>query len=365
MKQYNKKNRVIIILVVLGFIVLFLGFYFYQHRTKIEFKQKETMIEYGETFSYKDCILKTTPEQLKIEYPQLEIKEVGKYETVFKYGKNLNKETTHMIIVKDSVKPKIELEIDKRVETHVNKEYNPFSNLKSVENIEQYALDNKKMVSEKEYKKIVTKVKKENERIHNRVIRKNKDIDNKKMKGNFIIASTNLDLNKKGIYEMKVAAVDENLNVTEKQWKIKVVDQRKLLNRGGKVVCNYPSETIEETESIISDYKEIYVYDKNKNVIGATFEVSMKLTEDYDTEENTQNIINDLNNEYVYMKNIKGAEFKCFKQNEIIYAVITIDFTQYDTKKDEAEVLINEEGKFISIEDTFKNAEESANCSIE
>lgn len=337
-------------------IILVCVFYFFVFRTKIVFENEQTVIEYGSEFKYENCIKKTIPEKLKVEYPTLEIKEVGQYKVEFHYGKNkLNHKIKHMIIVKDTIKPKILLNHKKEIEIHKNDSYDVLSNIKEVTNIDEKALSNIQIYSNEKYENTLKKLKKENKKIHNRKITKQKDIIKSDMNGNMIMVTTNLNTNELGSYEVQAAAIDNNFNVTEIKWKIKVVEENSVLNTGGNIVCKYPIDTIPETEAIISDYQEQFTYDENEMITSASFITTMRFKEGYDQDSNIKILNTSLHDEYEKYNDIEGVNISINQSGSVITTTIYIDFVKYDSKSDPIGIITDKKIGKIDVKETLNN----------
>lgn len=365
-KKANQKN--IVYIGILLFIIAIAGLIyilFFNKQDAIIFNEDYLSIEYGETFDYSKAIEKTDSEKLEIIYPDIEVKEVGIYHLTFKYKKDDKEKTQEQeFIVKDTKLPKATLNNKKTIEVNVNSQYDIFSNVKAYKNLGEDAQQNRQQVNNQEYKKLKKEIEKQNKLINERIITKKDDIKDSKINKNCILYVTDFDSSKEGTYQVKILLVDENYNIDEKTWKVKVVPAGQLVNSGGTVTCSYANDELQNNDAYVIDYSEIYSYNENMIVSTINFSTQMTFNESYDTDENINELVNAIHNKYNgYMDN-KGVNVNVEANSKTVTTNIVIDFNLYDIKNDPLNILENKNSGKVNINTVIKQLKDKAVCEI-
>lgn len=365
----RKSRRIILIVSIVLILFLFVYFVFFRNKIEIKFKEDFKEIEFGTKVEYKDLIESYKPEDMKIKYPKVELKEVGNYMLSYEYDINGKKGIESFEVkIKDTAIPHFKLKINKKeVEVLVNSTYNPLSNISSIDNFNEEAMKNQLKVDKEEYKKIKKEVKSTKNKINERVILKNKDIKKYDTFKNGIVYYTDLNLSKEGTYKVTASAVDENYNLTEKSWKIKVVPQGSIVNSGGNVICNYTGEDTSNSDAYVTKITEKYVYDEHKLVSKYELVTSMIFNEEYQTVDNINKLAQALESKYLKYKDNKGVNVIIENDSITVVTVrIEVDFNNYDMEKDPLGVLVEKDGAAIKIQKVIDEAKKNKfTCSIQ
>lgn len=364
-KSKNKKTMFAGLVIFFVVILVIIYFLFFKTKTVIYFNEKYLSLEYGETLDYKKTIESVNPKDAKITYPDIEVKEVGRYKLTFAYsinGKNGIQEQE--FVVKDTKLPSVILKNKKTVEVLENSQYDLFANIDEYKNLSEEALANKQQVNDKEYTKIKKQIKKQNEKVLNREITKKEDIKSSDIMNNGILFTTDFDITKKETYKIKMLFIDENYNSYEQEWKIKVVEAGQIVNSGGTVSCVYPNENLQMNEAYTTDYREVYTYDTNKLVSSLNFITKMTFKDDYDTDANINDLVNEINSKYNKYNDYKGVSVNVEPTSTEVTTNIIIDFNEYDLKNDPLKILeVKDSGK-VKIENVVDKLKDKATCEL-
>lgn len=361
----NKKILFSIMVIFLMIILIVIYMLFFKTREIIKFNENYFSVEYGEVLDYQKLIKSVDPENAKIEFPDIEIKEVGTYHLTFNYtvdGKEGNQ--TIDVVVKDTKLPKVKIKNEKTVEVLVNSEYDVFSNVSEILNLSDEAKQNRQLITSDEYKKIKKQISKQNKLINEREIANENDIKKSDVIKNCILYTSDLDITKEGNYNIKMLFVDDNYNVEEESWKIKVVPAGQIVNSGGTVSCVYPNDSLQTNEAYTTDYSEIYIYDENKLVSLSKFITTMTFKEDYDTDENINSLVSAINSKYESYKNYDGVTVEVVPSATNVTTNILVDFSSYDLKNDPLNILeVKDSGK-VKIENVVNKVKDKATCEL-
>ncbi len=361
------KNRVLILVgIFVVAVVCFFAFQlFFSKNEPITFKEKYNDIEYGETVALKDTIEKVDPENAKIKFPDVELKEVGTYYLTFLVesdGKEIEQEKE--FVVKDTAFPKITLKNEKTVEVPLNKQYDLFANVKEYKNLSDAAKQDKVAVDEKTFKATKKQIEKQEEVIANREIRSKKDIKENKIKNNYILYTTNYDVTKEGTYTITALAVDENYHSEQFSWKIKVVPNGQLVNSGGLVTCTFNKDELQTSKAYETSYLENYIYDENLLVSKLEFVTQMQFNEDYNTTDNMQSLIDAIDKKYGSYKDKEGISVNVTTSNDSVITTITVDFNTYSVKEDPLQLLESKKNGKVKMASVIDKLKEKAVCEI-
>lgn len=363
-----KNRKILLSIMVIFLIIILIVIYmlFFKTREIIKFNENYFSVEYGEVLDYQKLIKSVDPENAKIEFPDIEIKEVGTYHLTFNYtvdGKEENQ--TIDVVVKDTKLPKVKIKNKKTVEVLVNSEYDVFSNVSEILNLSDEAKQNRQLITSDEYKKIKKQISKQNKLISEREIANKNDIKKSDVKKNCILYTSDLDITKEGNYNIKMLFVDDNYNVEEESWKIKVVPAGQIVNSGGTVSCVYPNDSLQTNEAYTTDYSEIYIYDENKLVSLSKFITTMTFKEDYDTDENINSLVSAINSKYESYKNYDGVTVEVVPSATNVTTNILVDFSSYDLKNDPLNILeVKDSGK-VKIENVVNKVKDKATCELD
>lgn len=365
--KFNRNKKIIISGLVIFLIMFLIIIYmlFFNTKNVIEFNENYLSVEYGEVLDYQKLIKNVDPENAKIEYPDIEIKEVGTYHLTFTYDIDGRKGTqTVDVVVKDTKLPKVKIKNEKTVEVLVNSEYDVFANISEIKNLNEEAKQNRKLITEDEYKKYKKQISSQNKLISEREISSKEDIKKSDLINNCIVYTSNLDITKEGKYNIKMLFVDDNYNVEEVSWKIEVVSLGQIVNSGGTVSCVYPNDNLQTNEAYTTEYSEFYIYDENKLVSSSKFTTIMTFNEDYNTDENINSLVSAINSKYESYKNYEGVTIEVVPSASNVTTNILVDFSSYDLKKDPLNILeVKDSGK-VKIENVVSNLKDKATCEL-
>lgn len=368
MNLKSNKNKKLIFSALVIFLILFIMIIyviFFKTKDMIEFNEKYLSVEYGEVLEYDKLIKSVDSEDIKIKYPDVEIKEVGTYHLTFEYTVNgkAGKQTID-VVVKDTKLPKAKIINDKKVEVIVNSDYDIFSNISEMKNLSDDAIQNKQQVSEEQYDKLKKQIIKQNKIINDREISNKKDIRKTEIINNCILYTTNFNINEEGKYNIKLLFVDENYNIEETKWNIEVVSKGQIVNSGGTVSCVYPNDSLQNNDAYIIDYSELYTYDNKKLVSSLKFITKMTFKEEYDTDENINSLVNAINEKYESYKKYEGVSVEVVPSAIDVTTNILIDFNLYDLKNDPLNILEEKDSGKVKIEKVIGKLKEKATCEL-
>lgn len=365
--KFNKNKKLLLSCLVIFFIVFIIIIYMLFFKTKeiIKFNENYLSIEYGEVLDYQKLIKSVDPENAKIEFPDIEVKEVGTYHLTFAYNVDGKKGTqTIDVVVKDTKLPKVKIKNEKTVEVLVNSDYDIFTNISEIKNLSDQAKENRILISEDEYKKYKKQISEQNKLIGEREISNKKDIKESDVIKNCILYTSDFDASREGSYNIKMLFVDENYNVEEESWKIKVVPAGQIVNSGGTVSCVYPNDSLQTNEAYTTDYSEVYIYDESKLVSLSKFITTMTFKEDYDTDENINSLVSAINNKYDSYKKYEGVTIEVIPSATNVTTNIIVDFNSYDLENDPLNILeVKDSGK-VKIENIINKFKDKATCEL-
>lgn len=366
----NLKNRKVILGVSIAIILVIsvIVFYFMFIKNEITFNDKLSKIEYGTQYEYKDMVEKIESKETKVKYPSAKVSEIGKYEAVFQTNKNGNKrEQTFEFEIVDTIKPKVTLYINnKDVEVSLNSEYNPITNIKKLENVNEGVIGNVSVVDKKQYANLKKSIKDINKQLKEQSFEiKGDKVSSKSKKAvkiveenrNRIFYTTNLDSTKEGTYTLKMSIVDENFNIVEKSWKIKVVPKGSLLNSGGTVNCKYIGEDLNTNEAITTVLTENFRYNPYKIVTEYTATTTMTVNADYQTKENLDRIKVAMDEQFAPLMNQKGSSITITTEGYVVTVNILVNMVEYDKKLDPLNILTKKNGANVLIKACLEKAE--------
>lgn len=365
--KINKNKKILFTGLVIFLILILIIIYmlFFKTRDIIKFNEKYLSVEYGEVLDYQKLIESVDPENAKIEYPDLEIKEVGTYHLTFTYNVDGKKGTqTVDVVVKDTKLPKVKIKNEKTVEVMINSEYDVFANISEIENLSDEAKQNRQLVTDDEYKKYKKQIDEQNKLIGEREISNKDDIKESDIIKNCILYNSNLDISKEGNYNIKMLFVDENYNIEEESWKVKVVPTGQIVNSGGTVSCKYPNDSLQTNEAYTTDYSEVYIYDESKLVSLSKFITTMTFNEDYDTDDNVNSLVNAINSKYESYKKYEGVTVEVIPSATNVTTNIIVDFSSYDLKNDPLNILEKKDSGKVKIENVVNNLKDKATCEL-
>lgn len=358
MKSSNFKIIILIAFIAIS-VISFSAYMLFKQKDLIVISEKFKQIEYGTSYDYEEMIANIR--DASIIYPDFKAIEVGNYELPFKVMNN-EKRQTQIVEFKivDTKKPIIDLYINKElVEVALNSEYDPVSNIEKIGNVDESILSNKKKLSEKEYKQLKTKIAKENQKINDRIIKSKNDLKSSDVEKNLLFYTTDLDTKQEGKYKIKVAVVDENYNISEKSWNLKVTNSSKLLNSGGSISCDYTGDDLNKSDIYTTTVVENYRYNPYKIVSYYETATSMTFTDDYNTDQNKESLVNSLREKYSSYENEKGIMLDIsIGENNVTFKV-AIDMTIYDKKKDVLDVLKKKDGSDIKMSTVLKESKKN------
>ena len=166
----------------------------------------------------------------KNEKPSLsvDVKRVGIYHVEIT---NTKKQKRNVIVhIEDTKIPKIKLKSDK-YEYSLPKSFPYKDNIKSIKDDIDGEIKNIEHVSQKEYKVLLEKVKREHERWKKREYYSEKDLkmekDDDSVIHNTILVTSDIKEGRAGNYTGKIAAIDKNYNIREQTFQIAVKQQKK------------------------------------------------------------------------------------------------------------------------------------------
>lgn len=186
---------------------------------------EEYTVEYGDEKKLGEVL-----RLVKNEKPSLsvDVKRVGIYHVEIT---NTKKQKRNVIVhIEDTKIPKIKLKSDK-YEYSLSKSFPYKDNIKSIKDDIDGEIKNIEHVSQKEYKVLLEKVKREHERWKKREYHSETDLkmekDDDSVIHNTILVTSDIKEGRAGNYTGKIAAIDKNYNIREQTFQIAVKQQKK------------------------------------------------------------------------------------------------------------------------------------------
>lgn len=224
-------------------------------------------VEYG-TKLKKDTIFKYS-EDVKFESSvDVDSSVVGEYEVKATAEKGDEKEEySEKITVKDTKKSEIKLVQKKKKQIPFGATYKIAGNIDEISDDVDGEMKDVVVMNVDEYENGKKSANTAKETINKRKFKKNEDVEAAKKedngKKNYTAIYTNVDVNKAGTYDVKVASIDSNYNVNEVTYSVEVlaegekVDSKKLAAgcdeaQMGKVIDNYNITSTSTTVTILS-----------------------------------------------------------------------------------------------------------------
>lgn len=370
MKNIKNKKVVLGIIMTIILALTILVIYFITNKDEITFNEKLSKIEYGEQYEFKDMVKKLESKETKVKYPKVKASEIGTYEAVFQSEKNGTKrEQSFKFEIVDTKKPKISLYVNKSdVEVSLNSEYNPTSNIKKFENVSDGVIGNILKVEKEEYSNLKKSIQSLNKQLKKQafVVKGNK-VTNAGKKAvkiveenrNRIFYTTNLDTTKEGTYTFKLCVVDENFNVVEKTWNLKVVPKGNLLNSGGTVTCKYNGEELMVNEAVTGETVENYRYNPDKILVEYSVSAILSIKQEYQTKENMENLMNALNEQFASSMNEKGVTISITNNGYEVTTNMIVNMIEYNKKSDTLNILTKKKDMNVLMKSVLDNMDKT------
>lgn len=200
-------------------------------------KDTSIILEYGDQYKLEE-IMNIKEDETITSSLEIDTKIVGTYDlklTIQSKDKS-KKEINKKIIVKDSNAPKIELvqNKDKVYQVTLKGEYNPVGNIEKISDKVDGEMKDILLVDSTEYEKQCKEFNKAKGALEKNVYKNIEDINkyaSERLKSTLTLVNSEVDTSKPGTYEVKIASVDTNYNITEEVFKVKVLGEGKEVDK--------------------------------------------------------------------------------------------------------------------------------------